>query len=373
MTVGRHVPTPGASNGLPLLAAGVVVSEAILERMTRAGVATVWVDDDLSDGIEPIPPITDELRRSAVGVVREAYAAMRTEDSHVLPSDKVAAIESTMNAILTEISSRKNMLVCLSDLNVFGGDRMQIAINTCVVGCTVANAYFAEHGWLDFRGNRRDDRLPERLQKLGMGLLLQDIGTLAVPESVRDKGGLLTAEERALMQQHPTLGVEMLESGEVSPLTKVTIAQHHEKFDGSGYPRAISGDEIHDHGSIAAIAETFVGLTYRDQGTGREPMPPHLAWQLVANASGRLFRPDVVTAFTETIAPYGPGAVVRLTDGMYAIIVKNTPAKPLHPSVRIVADADGLLFEVPRDVDLAAQKRISVAEGVPGLPTDRIV
>lgn len=370
MVTARHIYPPGETHGLPLLAAKVLITEAIYDKLRKARIDTILIDDDLSEGIEEQPPITDEVRRGALTTVREVFAEMRQPDA-ILTKSQLAEIESTINSIMVEISSRRNLLVCLSDLNRFGGQRMQHAVNVCVVGCAIARKFFGEHGWRDYRGQRRDDQVPDRLQKLGIGLLLQDIGSMAIPESVWEKRGILTAEERAMVQQHPVLGVEMLEGSDVSPLTKVTIAQHHERYDGSGYPRGLAADEIHDHGQVAAIAEAYVSLGSAEHGGARKQFAPHEAYNLILQASGRLFHPDMVEAFTLAIAPYGPGTTVQLSDGKYGIVVTNNADSPLHPIVRITHDPDGLQFVPQFDFDLATSgDGIEIASATDGLPSD---
>lgn len=370
MVTARHVYPQGEVGGIPLLAAKVRITEALLKRLHKSGVNIILIDDELSQGIDATPVITDDTRRAAITAMRSAFSRMSAPESALAP-EQIEQVEGTINQILTEISSRKNLLVCLSDLNVFGGDRMQHAVNVCVVGCAVARTYFGAHGWTDYRGQRREDGIPERLTKLGIGLLLQDIGMLSVPDSIRNKHGILTAEERRIVQQHPLLGLELLEGSDLSPLTKVAVAQHHERHDGSGYPRALAGDDIHIHGQIAAIAETYVSLGLEDTGDG-EAFEPHEAWRLISNASGRMFRPDVVAAFIEAVAPYGPGATVQLTDGRYGIVVGNRSESPLEPVVRVTHDADGLAFVPPIDVDLhAGNGATAIKKGVAGLPGDR--
>jgi acyl-CoA synthetase (AMP-forming)/AMP-acid ligase II len=123
-----------------------------------------------------------------------------------------------------------------------------------------------------------------------------------VPDTIRDKHGILTAEERGIMQQHPLLGLDLLDSGELSPLTKVTIAQHHERYDGSGYPRGLSGDDIHDHGQIAAVAEAYVAGR-PDDDTGEAVH----AW--VVAAHGQV--PDATALRARVAQALGPLAVPR--------------------------------------------------------------
>jgi HD-GYP domain-containing protein (c-di-GMP phosphodiesterase class II) len=369
MVTARHVYPPGEAGGIPLLAANVVITEAIHKRLRKAGVGLLMIDDEYSQGIEAFPPINDDTRQQAITVLKDTFQQLGRSDG-TIAREQLQDVEGVISKILTEVSSRKNLLVCLSDLNIFGGERMQHALNVCVVGSAVAKEFFRAHGWKDFRGQRREDGVEDRMVKLGVGMLLQDIGMLAVPDEIRDKHGILTASERAIVQQHPLLGLELLEGSELSPLTKVAIAQHHERYDGSGYPRSLSGDDIHDHGQIAAIAEAYVALCDHQAGDGKA-FQPHEAYKIVLQARGRLFRPEVVDAFQEAIAPYGPGTTVQLSDGRYGVVVGNHQGAPLEPVVRVTHDQDGMRFDPPLEVDLKKAKgKLTIKNATSGLPSD---
>lgn len=370
MITARHVFPPGEVGGVPLLAGAVTITEAILKRLRRSGITIVMIDDELSEGIEIVQPIDDTTRNQAIVVLKDTFQSLGDTGDGRISHAQMQDVQSVIAKILTEVSSRKNLLVCLSDLNLYGGDQMSRALNTCIVGTAIARQFFKSHGWKDFRGQRREDGLDDRMVKLGVGLLLQDIGMMCVPESIRSKHGMITAEERAIMQQHPLLGIDLMDAGELSPLTKVAIAQHHERFDGSGYPRGLSGDDLHDHGQVAAIAEAYVSLcdTQSTEGTA---FAPHQAHQLIKQSRGRLFRPEIVDAFLASVAPYGAGTTVQLNDGRYGVIVGNHADAPTQPVVRVTHDPHGVTLAPPIEVDLRAWKgkvRIKAATG--GLPGD---
>ncbi|MCW2972288.1 MAG: metal dependent phosphohydrolase [Thermoleophilia bacterium] len=369
----RHVYAPGEYGGIPLLAAKVTITEGLLKRMGKAGITSIMVEDELSAGIDAAPSLTNETRQQAITVLRQSFEQMGRGGSQ-LPPEQIQDVESVISRIISEVATRKNLLVSMSDMNLFGGDRMQHALDVCVVGAAVAKQFFRAHGWRDFRGQRREDGIEDRMVKLGVGMLLQDIGTLAVPDSIREKRGILTAEERAIMQQHPLLGLELLEGSELSPLTKVTIAQHHERYDGSGYPRGLAADDIHDHGQLAAIAEAYVSLCDETTSDGAA-FQPHEAYRLILQARNRLFRAEIVDAFAEAIAPYGPGTTVQLSDGRYGIVIGNNAGAPLEPILRVTHDQDGMRFDPPVEVDLrrvGGKTTIKLAtNGLPGDPAMR--
>lgn len=140
--------------------------------------------------------------------------------------------------------------------------------------------------------------LPETVcNTIALAAQMHDIGKIAVPDRILLKAGPLTAEERAQMQTHAEIGRKILQGSE-SPLLQLaeSIAwTHHEKFDGSGYPRGLSRGEIPEEGRIAAVADVFDALT-RDRPY-RMAMPMAEATAVMAEGRGSHFDPRVLDAF----------------------------------------------------------------------------
>ena len=140
--------------------------------------------------------------------------------------------------------------------------------------------------------------LPEKVcDSIALAAQMHDIGKIAVPDHILLKAGPLTPEEREQMQTHAEIGRRILQGSE-SPLLQLaeSIAwTHHERFDGSGYPRGLSGEEIPEEGRIAAVADVFDALT-RDR-TYREAMPRAEAAAVMAEGRGSHFDPRILDAF----------------------------------------------------------------------------
>jgi response regulator RpfG family c-di-GMP phosphodiesterase len=144
---------------------------------------------------------------------------------------------------------------------------------------------------------------PDAIGHLRRGALLHDIGKIAVPDAILTKHGALNPEERALMERHAAYARDLLEPiGFLRDALDVPYA-HHERWDGSGYPRHLKGDEIPLAARIFAVVDVYDALTsdrpYRPAWSERE------ARAYLARAAGRLFDPAVVTAFLELPAHGG--------------------------------------------------------------------
>src|SRR4029434_3896055 len=127
------------------------------------------------------------------------------------------------------------------------------------------------------------------------GGLLHDIGKIAVPSSVLNKPGRLTGEEFDLMKQHPTIRARILEPIPDYDRLIPVVLQHHERFDGSGYPAGIAGEEISLDARIVAVADVFDALT--SERPYRKAMDLAIAIAIIVKGSGSEFDPRVVEAF----------------------------------------------------------------------------
>lgn len=138
-------------------------------------------------------------------------------------------------------------------------------------------------------------------QSVGLASVLHDVGKLAIPDAIVLKRGPLTADERLAMETHADVGAEMLRgcSSSLLELAAVIAQTHHEKFDGSGYPRAIAGADIPLEGRIASVADVFDALTCDRVYRPAWSVQSAVAWMV--GERGKHFDPDVLDAFLASI------------------------------------------------------------------------
>ena len=131
--------------------------------------------------------------------------------------------------------------------------------------------------------------------EMELGFLLHDIGKIAVPDAILYKPGALTSEERQLMARHPTAGAEILDGIDFLQEALQVVQSHHERWDGTGYPDGLKGEEIPVAARVFAVADVFDALT--TDRPYRPALPLAEARQMIVRASGTQFDPRVVTAF----------------------------------------------------------------------------
>jgi response regulator RpfG family c-di-GMP phosphodiesterase len=130
---------------------------------------------------------------------------------------------------------------------------------------------------------------------------MHDIGKIATPDSVLLKPGRLTPEEWEIMKQHPTVGLQILD-GSQRPILKaaaVIAHQHHEKYDGSGYPQGLKGEDIHPYARIVAVADVFDALTH--ERCYKEGLADRAGARLPARVAGKHLDPQYVDLLIKNI------------------------------------------------------------------------
>jgi uncharacterized domain HDIG len=177
----------------------------------------------------------------------------------------------------------------------------------------------------------------EKLEVLGIAGLFHDVGKATIPEAILNKPGKLTDEEMAVMRTHPLRGYKLLREQKDIPVEVLRgCLEHHEKHDGSGYPRGLKGDAISDYSRLLAVVDVYDALTSRR--VYKEPMPPGKVLGMMYTWRVTDFHPNIVEQFIKSLGVYPVGSLVRLSSGDHAVVVDHNPAAPLSPLVRIAFD-----------------------------------
>ena len=198
------------------------------------------------------------------------------------------------------------------------------------------------------------------IELVGLGGLLHDIGKMKVPRFILNKPGKLSEREFEIMKKHVAEGRTILENTPgISPISVNIAAEHHEHYDGSGYPLGLKGDEISQYGQMAAIVDFYDALTsQRVYHSGAEPTA--VLKQLLEGA-GRHFAMPLVHSFIRTVGIYPIGTLVKLENDVLAVVVEQHHEDLLHPRVKAIFNCRLRSFIRPQNYDLSkpgCQQRI---------------
>lgn len=153
--------------------------------------------------------------------------------------------------------------------------------------------------------------LPEKiLRNLKFGSWLHDCGKIGVPESILNFQGPLTPTELATMRNHPRWGAEVAVQAQLPPEVINIILYHHERYDGTGYPHGLSGEDIPLEARIVAIADVFDAIcTDRPYARGKTPEE---ALTILQNLSGHSLDPDLALVFCRLVEQGNTAGVSRI-------------------------------------------------------------
>ena len=350
----------GGPDALALLRAGVRVSDSYRQSLQRAGITSVWIDDGISEGIEPLEMLEETTKRRASAAIRDAFqsVAKAMPRGHELSEDVVQEMNDVAEMIVQDISRNAHSALALNDLANADGYTLNHSLAVTTLGLSLGMRVMGKYGWIDVHGKRRLDGIENRLVALGVGLLLHDIGKLAVPQDILRKPGKLNDDEWKIVRTHPMHGFQMLRKADgISPLSRAVVRSHHEKWSGGGYPDNQTGQDIHQFARIAAVADVFDALTSdRDY---RKAWATHEGYEFISKRAGQDFDPEVVEVFRSFVAPYPPGTRVVLSDGNCGLVKEVRQEAVTAPVVRIIVDPSGVLV-TPREIDLARMPELSI-------------
>jgi HD-GYP domain-containing protein (c-di-GMP phosphodiesterase class II) len=178
------------------------------------------------------------------------------------------------------------------------------------------------------------------LDELALAGLLLDIGKVSVPITILAKPARLTSPERHFITRHVRRGLYMVRAAEAisAPLEEALLG-HHERLDGSGYPRGIRGTHLPLGARLAGIVDTYDALL---QNKSYSPaLAAHDAVRLVNAMRNRQFDSALVRSFILALGVWPTGSWVQLADGRFGIVRKQTPDEPGRPSIALVCDGSG--------------------------------
>ena len=194
----------------------------------------------------------------------------------------------------------------------------------------------------------------DELEKLAVGCAMCDVGMTQLPPELLDQTDNLTPQQLKIVRAHPIMGAELVsKSKDVDFEILGIIENHHERMDGSGYPRGLEGAAIPLLARIAGLVDTYDAMiTARPYATARTS---HEATQELLDCKGSLFQEALVEQFVQAIGLFPTGTMVELNTGEVAIVVTQNETRRLKPEIVIVLDDEKERMESLRVVNLADQ------------------
>ncbi len=347
--VARHVTD---ASGRILLAAGTILKESYIEYLKQYGIPAVYIGNELAPDLE-VPEVVSE--RARAGLSAQLKAAMGHLKESLADKGKAgvkrwagdaARLRSAVSMVVDEILANPRALVHLQDIRQHDEYTLGHSVNVCILSTLTAHTMGLDVG---------------KVREIGMGAVLHDIGKVTIADEILNKPGPLTASETEEMRQHTTRGFEILrKQSELSFHVAHVAYQHHERWGGGGYPRGLSGKDIHAYARVVTLADVYDAMTA--DRVYRKGYTPDRALRNLLEVIPDWFEPEVLKAFVENIALFPIGSVLEMNSGEVAVVTAVVRGSTDRPRVRVVKDAAGRTLSQPFEVDLATEPSYKVTK-----------
>lgn len=331
--------------GQILLSEGVELREGLIRRLLEIGIPYIYIKDARTEDIFYKEVVPREQKTKAIKTIEDTFHQVQKD--HTLPSSIAIekANQSFTNLVRdlhTQIKNNNDLVSLLSDVYTYDNYIFTHSFNVTLYSLAIG---------MELGLNQKE------METLGLGAVLHDVGKMKIPTDILFKPGKLTEEEFNQIKKHPEDGFELLRK---VPTLSFVVAhcayQHHERINGSGYPRQLKGDEIHYFAKIIAVADVFDAVT--SDRVYRGAMLPHNGLEILFAGSGTLFDKEIVNAFRRAVAIYPIGLTVELSDGRKGSVVKQNKHMSDRPVVRILEENEEPV--APYEVDLMEELAIVI-------------
>ncbi|WP_153110511.1 HD-GYP domain-containing protein [Propionivibrio limicola] len=265
------------------------------------------------------------------------------------PEETVAQATALIGQIADSILSAPELAIHVMGDKIGGEEMYFHSLNVTMLSLMVA----------------RDIKLPtEVVQLLGMGALFHDVGRTEIPDKILMKHEPWTTAEQKLYEMHCQYGVELGKRLGFAPATQAIILQHHEMFDGSGYPQKLKGEAINLLARIVAIANYYDNLC--NPVDLAKALTPHEALSMMFARLRTRFDPKLLQVLVRCLGVYPPGTIVQLSNGVIGMVATVNTAKPMKPMV-VAYDAEipkeeAILVDMGNEVDVNIVKALRPAQ-----------
>ena len=340
----------------------LVKDEATARKIRRLGIRQVYIDSARGEDIKGAPTredVNSEIDRQmgaiasgefpkATTFAEEAPVARKLHGDafkvvHSLLGDvrlgkqvDLDRVEPMVEGIVDTIFRNKNAILPLAQLKIHDDYTFEHSVSVCALMVAFARAM----------------ELPRAtVMEIARGALLHDVGKARVPDAILNKPDKLTDSEFIKMKSHVVLSKMILqETPGISQIALDVASQHHERFDGSGYPNKLSGDQISVYGQMGSIVDVYDALS--SERVYHRGMPPTLALKKLLEWSNHHFEPTMVQTFIRAVGIYPTGSLVRLKSERLAMVIEQNETDLICPIVRVIFSIRLNAYVTPELVDL---------------------
>ncbi len=260
-----------------------------------------------------------DIHREACRVVGDVYNAIKNDEMFTTDS-----IEGAAKNIIRLMEEDNNIVLFLYGLEEGKNYLVAHSVNVTFYALLIGTAL---------------KYTQDKIRELALGTLLIDAGMVKMPAYISYKQSNLSDHEFNLIKTHPLHGYRLIKQlGKIREKSALVGLQHHEYFDGKGYPRGLKGNQIDEYARIAAIADSYEAQI--SSRSYREKQSFYHAMKNLLSSGVNRFDPVILRVFLSKMSVYPIGSLVELNDGGVGLVIGSVPKKPLRPIIKLIFDSE---------------------------------
>ncbi len=325
-------------DGRILLLKGFTIKPRYLNKLKVYNVPFIYVEDDIVE----LEEISEER------VYEDAFSNIKDIMESIRYDEKVdiEELKETVDDMVQHILNDDMVFMTLTGIRDIDNYTFLHSVDVCIYSVITAKA-------LNINNND--------IYELALAAILHDVGKCKIPLSILNKPGKLTTEEFEVMKHHSIKGFEIVgQMPGISERIARVICQHHEKWDGSGYPLGLKNYDIELWARIISISDVYDALT-ANRVYRKRFMPHEAAEYLMANNESQ-FDPRILQSFINNIAIYPQDIIVLLNTGEVARVLPAKGMASMRPKVSVITKKDGPPIFDPYEIDLRKNPTVFVVD-----------
>jgi len=327
------------SDGRLLLLAGFVIKPSYIERLKSFGITHVFIEEDQ---FTPVSINEEEkVYKHAASMVKEVFQMSR---NGLRPN--ISAFRDTVNEVITKVMEKESIMLQLTGIRDIDNYTFLHSIDVCIYSTIIGK-------------NLGYDM--DTLTLLGMGAVLHDIGKCKIPAHLLRKPGSLSEDEYNEIKEHSVLGYEIIRNsyGLNEKIASISL-QHHERWDGSGYPSGLMSYNIDPFARIIALADVYDALI--SDRIYKKRYLPDIAAKYISKNSGTLFDPKLVEVFVNSIVASTEGTLVLLSTGELGSVIPPKVSDGSRQLIYVFSNKFGPPVFEPYIIDLNEHREIEIVK-----------
>ena len=336
------------SGSVRIRSKGLVKTQSVIDGLRQKGIVTVEVDMSRSKIDEPAPaqPVEEKTKpvktnSESLNDANDLYMqAVLIQGSFIENLQSGATrdlkpVSDLSQSLIDSVFDNQDALSCLTLIKNTDEYLLEHSIN-----CSILMGMFAQHLGCD-----RDS-----IEQASVGALLMDVGMASLPDEIRFATHTFSDADWEVMKTHVDIGMEMVEQcGDISDLVLTIIHQHHERVDGSGYPKGLTGEDISEFARMAAIVDSYDAMiSHRPH---KEAVSPTVALKRLTKQQG--LDQNLVKQFIQCVGVHPVGSLVKLKSGKLGIVSQLGKKDALSPVIMTFYSATSGHFNEIKRLDLS--------------------